>query len=224
MNNQKPHFFPRINVSYTQADNAVKQGFVLLISRLAFASEEEARAAFPPKSSDDNLVWKDKNACWWEERRHMYVACIDPKNGQLITSSAQPNISSTSTPWKVQFCSDDMPITQLDKNVCLSEELWNNYAAEAVILPKETYPAVKTAIAIQSFRLNIDNPIYSIDSESGYDCQAATRDVLWAVNQNLDPRRLSLPSGTKILAFKSKNSMLPEKNELLAELALDISV
>ena len=189
-------------LTQAQARHAFEAGFALLISRRAFSSEDEARESYPPKSGEE-AIWKENVTPWFQERRHMYLACIEPGTSQLITSSAEPD--KTHTPWTLSFCSDDMATTQLDARVCQFAEIWNKYDAAAVLLSKQDYPSEQIATVIRRFRFNVNNPVYSIDCKSGYDCQTATRDVLWAVNQTIDPKTLGLPDRTSVLAYHSES-------------------
>ena len=194
-------FKPSDHLTHLQAVDALHSGCTLLISRCAFSSEDEVRESYPPKSGEE-AIWRENAKPWYEERRHMYVVCIDPTTSQYITSSSEPD--KTHAPWRISFCSETMAITQLDIEVCLSAETWRKYDTAAVVLSKIDYPPERVTAAIQSCRKNLNNPTYSIDSTEGYDCQTATRDVLWAANQTIDPKTLSLPPRTNILAYYSK--------------------
>jgi hypothetical protein len=197
-----PRFFsPDKSLSYASATEALQAGSVLLISRCAFSSEEETRQSFPPKPGEE-AAWRENAKPWYEARRHMFLACINPVTGSLLTSSAEPD--KTHAPWTLGFCSEDMSLTQLDMNICQSSEKWNAYRVAAVVLPPNDYSPREVRDAIYELRENKNPREYSIDPVQGYDCQTATRDVLSVANNQIDPKTLVLPEGTDILAYYSE--------------------
>jgi hypothetical protein len=198
------------SLSYVSATEALQVGYVLLLSRAAFSSEAEVRESYPPKPGEE-AAWRESARPWYENRRHMFLACINPVTGNILTSSSEPD--KTHTPWTLGFCSENMPLTQLDMDICQSSEKWDAYNVAAVALSPTDYSPHDVTDAIQKLRENRNPCEYSIDPENGYDCQTATRDVLSVVNHGIDPKTLILPEHTDILAYYSEQVF----NELTSE-------
>lgn len=194
--------------SHGEVLQALSLEHVVLISRRLFAHEEEALHYHPVKTKNPS-EWADKLRPWHTERRHIYLICHQPNSTHLITSSAEPNKSIK--PWPIKFSQPtDMLATQ-DVSAVKDITTWKKYDAAAVILPKHFYSAEKVSQTIKWFRQNPPNKIYSINKESGYDCQASSRDILQIVNPDIDAKNLMLPNNTTILAFHSQTSVsLPE--------------
>ncbi|KTC66510.1 Uncharacterised protein (plasmid) [Legionella adelaidensis] len=206
MESRKAHRFfkPTDNLSYPEVVEALRSGYVVLMSRCAFSSEEEVRKHYPPKLGAE-LEWEVNAKPWYQERRHLYIVCYNRETAQLITSTAEPD--KTTTPWTLKFRSDEMELTQLDIEVCRSEELWKKYNAAAVLLSPSDYPTERVVSVISDFRKIINSPVYSLDEKTGYDCQTGTRDILKAVNPSINPKQLVLPKDTRVLAYYSEQAL-----------------
>ena len=189
------------SLTYVSAREALQAGYVLLLSRVAFSSTAEMRQSYPPHP-DQEADWEENVKPWCEKRRHMFLACMNPVTGRIITSSSGPD--NTHLPWIVTFFSEGMPLTQLDMNVCQSPVAWDTYNVSAVALSSKDYSPHDVADAIQNLRENRNPREYSTDPETGYGCQTATRDLLSLVNRKIDPKTLMLPDGTDILAYYSE--------------------
>lgn len=195
-----------MQLNYKKAIQHLNSGYVLLVSRSAFSSEEEIRQSYPP--TGDEHLWEERAKPWYENRRHLYIICIDPSNpSQYYTSSAEPDKSSN--PWKLKFCSDHEAITLLDIDAVLRHVNWNKYKISIISLSKKDYPREKIISIIKKCRLNLQQLPYSIES-NGYDCQTATRDVLQMSNQIIDANELRLPLFTDVLAYKSTKKIIYE--------------
>lgn len=193
-----------MTISHQEALQALEDGSVLLVARSAFASETELRQAYPPKEDDHD--WAENAKPWYQNRRHLYVICLaNDGSGHYMTSSAEPD--KTTERWTLKFCSETDSLTLLDIDCVLSVDHWNSYQTTAIILSKDSYPRSNMIPTIQLFRQNLQPCIYSIDAETGYDCQTGTRDVLQTANPDIDAKALELPSRTDILAYKSTQTV-----------------
>ena len=197
-------------LSQTAVLHALSQERVILMSRKLFATKEEALTCHPAKSNN-TLDWANKLRPWHTERRHVYLACYIPGTSILITSSAEPDKSKN--PWPLRFCLSEDRLAIQDMTAIQDPNAWQHYNASAIILPKSDYPVDKISQTIQWFRENPPQLTYSIHPYHGYDCQAASRDILHIVNPSLEPKKLILPNETTILALHSNTTVFTNQEE-----------